>query len=199
MNYPKLLENTITQLAKLPGVGRRSAERMAFWLLDQGHDDVLRFSDDIVQLKEGLMFCSSCNHLSDHEQCTICLNPERDHSIVCVVEDPKDVLAIEKSGCYKGLYHVLLGTISPGDGRGPEHLKIRQLLDRVAHKGVQEVVLATDPDNNGEMTELYLMKQLKPMGVKVSRIGLGIPVGGSLEFADMSTLSMSLTARRTIE
>ncbi|MCB9721512.1 MAG: recombination protein RecR [Candidatus Omnitrophica bacterium] len=197
--YPRLLENVITQLSKLPGVGRRSAERMAFWLLDQDAAEVRHIADDLVQLKAGLRCCRRCNHLSDQELCAVCNDSGRDQKTICVVEDPKDVLAIEKSGAYRGVYHVLLGTISPGDGRGPEQLKVQHLLDRVGQEGTQEVVLATDPDSDGEMTALYLTKQLKPLGVKVSRIGLGIPVGGSLEFADLSTLTMSLNARRTIE
>ncbi|MGE0267480.1 MAG: recombination mediator RecR [Candidatus Omnitrophota bacterium] len=199
MSYPKLLENLITQLAKLPGVGRRSAERMAFWFLDQDKEAVEQFAHDMLQLKEGLKCCSRCNHLSDHETCSICLDPSRDRKTVCVVEDPKDVIAIEKSGSFRGVYHVLLGTISPSDGRGPEDLKIQHLMDRLAAEGIMEVVIATDPDNDGEMTALYLLKQLKPTGVRISRIGFGIPVGGSLEFADISTLSMSLSARRVFE
>lgn len=198
-SYPQLLENVISQLSKLPGVGRRSAERMAFWLLDQEAEEVKAIAHDMVRLKEGLRCCRRCNHLTDQELCSICTDPGRDQKTICVVEDPKDVLSIEKSGAYRGVYHVLLGTISPGDGRGPEHLKVQHLLDRVGKEGTQEVVLATDPDSDGEMTALYLTKQLKPLGVKVSRIGLGIPIGGSLEFADLSTLTMSLNARRVIE
>ncbi|MBZ0166351.1 MAG: recombination mediator RecR [Candidatus Omnitrophica bacterium] len=198
-SYPRLLENVIDQLSKLPGVGRRSAERMAFWLLEREAAEVEHIAHDLVQLKQGLRCCRRCNHLSDQDLCTICQDPGRDQSVICVVEDPKDVIAIEKSGSYGGLYHVLLGTISPGDGRGPEHLKVQQLLDRVGSENLTEVVLATDPDSDGEMTALYLTKQLKPLGVKITRIGLGLPIGGSLEFADISTLSMSLTARRVIE
>lgn len=199
MAYPKLLENLIAQLVKLPGVGRRSAERMAFWFLDQEKEAVEQFARDMLALKDGLKCCSRCNHLSDHEICSICLDSSRDQKTVCVVEDPKDVIAIEKSGSYRGVYHVLLGTISPGDGRGPEDLKIQHLLDRLTAEGIKEVVIATDPDNDGEMTALYLLKQLKPTGVRISRIGFGIPVGGSLEYADISTLSMSLSARRVFE
>lgn len=198
-SYPRLLENVIDQLSKLPGVGRRSAERMAFWLLEREAAEVEHIAHDLVQLKQGLRCCRRCNHLSDQDFCTICQDPGRDQAVICVVEDPKDVIAIEKSGSYRGLYHVLLGTISPGDGRGPEHLKVQQLLDRVGTENLAEVVLATDPDSDGEMTALYLTKQLRPLGVKITRIGLGLPIGGSLEFADISTLSMSLTARRVIE
>lgn len=199
MAYPKLLENLIAQLVKLPGVGRRSAERMAFWFLDQDRESVEQFARDMLRLKEGLKCCSRCNHLSDHDICYVCLDLSRDQKLVCVVEDPKDVIAIEKSGSYRGVYHVLLGTISPSEGRGPEDLKIQHLVERLDAEGIKEVVIATDPDSDGEMTALYLLKQLKPTGVRVSRIGVGLPVGGSLEYADVSTLSMSLNARRIFE
>ena len=199
MSYPRLIEELITHLVKLPGIGRRSAERIAFWFLDHSQEDAAGLANAVLALKEGLRFCQKCNHLSEQTLCPICADLTRDQKTICVVEDPKDVIAIEKSGVYKGAYHVLLGTISPTDGRGPEDLKINQLLERVRQDGIQEVILATDPDNDGEMTALYLMKQLKPTGVKVSRIGLGLPVGGSLEYADLSTLSMSLTARREIK
>lgn len=199
MSYPKLIENLIAQFSKLPGIGRRSAERMVFWLLNNPQEEAQVLAESIVKLKEGLMFCRLCNNLSDTEICRICTDTTRDEKTICVVETPKDLLAIERTGAFKGCYHVLLGTIAPAEGRGPEDLKIHQLLDRVATQDIQEVVIATDPDNEGEMTALYLMKALKPCGVKISRIGLGIPVGSSLEFADLSTLSMSLASRREIK
>ena len=198
MAYPQILEKLIEQLGQLPGVGRRSAERMALWLLNAPETDAKSLAEGILKLREKLTFCRECNHLSDTEICMICMDSSRDNSIVCVVENPKDLIAIEKSGLYRGLYHVLLGTINPSEGRGPEDIKIGQLLGRVAKDKPKEVIIATDPDNEGEMTALYLTKQLKPLGVKISRIGLGIPVGSTVEFADISTLSMSLTARREI-
>lgn len=198
MAYPKLIENLINHFSKLPGVGRRSAERMAFWFLDHPAEEAEALAQSIVDLKRGLMFCTQCNHLSDKELCTICEDTGRDRTTVCVVEDPKDVIAIEKSGSYKGAYHVLLGTINPSEGRGPEDLKIQHLLSRIDAGGIKEVIIATDPDNTGEMTALYLTKQLKPLKVKVSRIGFGLPVGSAVEYADISTLSMSLLARREI-
>lgn len=198
MAYPKLIENLITKFSKLPGIGRRSAERVAFWLLNHTKEDARALAKSIVDLKEGLMFCRVCNNLSDTEICLVCSDTARDDKTICVVESPKDVLAIEQSGSYKGHYHVLLGTIAPADGIGPEDLKISQLINRVKTQKIEEVVIATDPDNEGEMTALYLIKQLKPLGVKVSRISVGIPMGGSLEYADMSTLGMSLTTRREI-
>ena len=198
MSYPRLIEQLIEHLTKLPGIGRRSAERMAFWFLDHSVEDAEGLANAILSLKEGLRFCQTCNHLSENVMCPICADVTRDHKTICVVEDPKDVIAIEKSGAYRGMYHVLLGTISPSEGRGPEDLKIHHLLRRVREEGVHEVVIATDPDNDGEVTALYLTKQLKETGVKISRIGLGLPVGSTLEFADLSTLSMSLNARREL-
>lgn len=199
MHYPKLIENLIDQLTRLPGVGRRSAERMVFWFLDQNKEDVANFAKAVVDLKEGLRFCQECNTLSDQMICPICLDASRDQGLVCVVEDPKDVIAIEKTGQFKGVYHVLLGTISPGDGRGPDDIKIQHLQQRVEKGGVREVILATDPDNEGEMTALFLTRLLRPAGIKISRIGLGLPMGGAVEYADISTLGMSLRARREVE
>lgn len=198
MAYPKLIENLIGQFSKLPGIGRRSAERMVFWVLNHPREEAQALAESILKLKDGLRFCRLCNNLSDTEICLICSDAGRDEATVCVVEDPKDVLAIERTGSYRGHYHVLLGAIAPAEGRGPEDLKISQLLYRISSQNIREVVIATDADNEGEMTALYLAKQLKPTGVKLSRIGLGIPVGSSLEFADLSTLSMSLKARREI-
>jgi recombination protein RecR len=198
MAYPKLIENLIERLSRLPGIGQRSAERIVFWLLNQPKEEARALAESIVGLKEGLMFCRICNNLSDTEICLICSDTARDDKTICVVENPKDLLAIERSGSFKGHYHVLLGTISPADGCGPEDLKIAQLISRVASREIEEVVIATDPDNEGEMTSLYLIRELRPLGVKVSRISVGIPMGSSLEFADMSTLGMSLTTRREI-
>ncbi|HNV24193.1 MAG TPA: recombination mediator RecR [Candidatus Omnitrophota bacterium] len=198
MNYPKLIENLMEQLCKLPGVGRRSAERMAFWLLDNPREESHELAQKIIRLKEGLMFCKICNNLSDTDICPICSSDARDKTIICVVENPKDLLAIEKTGAFKGLYHVLLGTIAPAEGRGPESLKIAELLNRVKTEGIKEIIIATDPDNEGEMTALYLTKQLKLLNVKISRIGFGLPLGGAVEYADASTLSVSVSSRREI-
>jgi len=196
--YPKLIENLIEQLVKLPGVGRRSAERMVYWFLKQSNEDVKAFANSVVQLKEGLRFCRRCNNLSEADICLVCADANRDQKMMCVVESPKDLLAIERTGSFKGLYYVLLGVISPAEGRGPEDLNIQKLLMRVREEGITEVVIATDPDTEGEMTALHLTRELKASGTRVSRIGLGIPVGSSLEFADLSTLSMSMSSRRTL-
>lgn len=198
MAYPKLIANLIEKFSRLPGIGPRSAERIAFWLLNHTREEAMALAKSIVALKEGLMSCRVCNNLSDTEICLVCSDTGRDDKIVCVVENPKDLLAIERSGSFKGQYHVLLGTISPAEGCGPEDIKIKQLIERVRGQQIQEVVIATDPDHEGEMTALYLTKQLKTLGVKVSRISVGLPMGSSLEFADMSTLGMSLTTRREI-
>ena len=183
---------------KLPGVGRRSAERMVFWILNNPKDHAQAMADGIVRLKEGLGFCKICNNLSETEICMICSDTGRDEFTLCVVESPKDLLAIERTGSYRGHYHVLLGAMSPADGRGPAELRIPLLINRVTAQNIREVVIATDPDTEGEMTALYITKELRSTGVKVSRIGLGIPVGSSLEYADLSTLAMSLNSRRQI-
>ncbi|MCK5580798.1 MAG: recombination protein RecR [Candidatus Omnitrophica bacterium] len=198
MSYPRLVQNLIEQLTQLPGVGRRSAERMVFWFLDNSAEQSREFSESIIRLKEGLMFCKECNNLSESEVCLICENPARDHKTICVVEDHKHLLAIEKTGMYKGLYHVLLGPISPAEGRGPDDLKVHTLINRVRAGDVKEVVIATDPDTEGEMTAIHLTNELKPLGVKVSRIGVGIPMGSSVEYVDASTLAMSMISRREI-
>lgn len=198
MSYPKLIENVIENLNKLPGIGRRSAERMVFWMLNQSIDDVRGLSDSMTLLKEGLRVCRRCNNLSEEDSCRVCRDVTRNRKTVCVVESPKDLLAIEKSGAFKGVYHVLLGSISPAEGRGPEDLKIQHLLNRIEAEKPEEIIIATDADNEGEMTALFLAKQLKPLNVKVTRIGLGLPVGSSVEFSDMSTLGMSLMSRREV-
>ncbi|MBI3601862.1 MAG: recombination protein RecR [Candidatus Omnitrophica bacterium] len=197
--YPKLIENLLEQLNKLPGVGRRSAERMVFWMLGQNIKEVKAIANAMVQLKEGLRFCVSCNHLAETELCLICADLNRDHKTICVVESPQDLLAIERTGSFRGVYYVLLGNISPTEGRGPEDLKISKLINRIKEEGIKEVVIATDPDTEGEMTALYIVKELKPIGVKLSRIGLGIPVGSAVEYADLSTLAMSLNSRRPVD
>lgn len=196
--YPSLIEKMIASFSKFPGVGRRSAERITFWLLTQKREDAEELAQNIINLKEGMTFCRKCKNFSDQDICMICRDEQRDQSVICVVENPKDVLAIEKTGSYRGLYHVLLGNISPSEGRGPEHLQIQQLFNRLKSESIKEIVIATDPDNEGEMTALYLIKQLKVYPLKVSRIGMGLPVGGAVEYSDMSSLSAALDARREV-
>ncbi len=198
MAYPRLIENLIEQLTKLPGIGRRSAERVVFWILDNPPEKANSLAKSIMELKEGLKFCRLCNNLSETEICMICSDVQRDDKMLCVVESPKDLLAIERTGSFRGVYHVLLGTISPAEGRGPDDLKIQQLINRITTQNVREVVIATDPDTDGEMTALFLTKELKSSGAKISRIGLGIPVGSSVEYSDLSTLTMSINSRRQV-
>lgn len=198
MAYPKLIEDLIDRFSRLPGVGKRSAERMVFWLLNHSYDDAKGLSDAIINLKDGLKFCRICNNLCETEICMICSDTSRDSSIVCVVEEPKDLLAIERSGSFNGMYHVLLGNISPTEGRGPDSIRIQQLVNRAGSEDIKEVVIATDPDNEGEMTALYIVRQLSSLPVKVSRIGVGLPMGSAVEFADISTLGMSLRSRREV-
>ena len=198
MGYPKLIENLIDRLVKLPGIGRRSAERMVFWLLNHSHQEAKGLAESILDMKEGLRFCRICNNLCETEICMICSDSSRDNSTICVIEEPKDLLAIERSGSFNGVYHVLLGNISPNEGRGPDSIRIYQLINRVKSQGIKEVVIATDPDNEGEMTSLYIIQQLKPLGIKISRIGVGLPMGSAVEHADISTLGMSLRSRREI-
>ena len=197
--YPKLIENLIERLTKLPGIGRRSAERIVYWMLAQDAKDVKALADSIQQLKEGLRFCKQCNHLSEQELCLVCADSNRDRKMICVVESPKDLLAIERSGSYRGIYYVLLGNISPSEGRGPDDLNIAKLISRIKDEGIAEVVIATDPDAEGEMTALYLGKELKSLGVRISRIGLGLPVGSAVEYVDISTLAMSINSRRLVD
>lgn len=199
MAYPRLIENLIERLTKLPGIGRRSAERIVFWMLEHPKDDVAGLCGDIMKLKENLTFCRICNNFSETEVCMICSDTKRRDDMICVVENPKDVLAIEKTGQYDGGYHVLLGSISPADGKGPEELRINQLVNRVKTQNVKEVILATDADTEGETTALFIIDRLKDFKVKVSRIGVGIPMGSAVEYADLSTLGMSLNSRREIQ
>lgn len=189
------LERLVEQLQHLPGVGHKSAQRMAFYLLgatDQAAADLISAVKDA---REKIHECKVCCNLTDKELCPVCSAPERDHSTICVVEDPRDVMALERTREYKGLYHVLHGTISPMDGIGPDQLRIKQLLLRVGEPEVQEVIMATNPTVEGEATAMYLSKLLQPFEIKVTRLAYGIPVGGDLEYADEVTLRRSLEGR----
>lgn len=196
--YPDLIENLIQWLVKLPGIGRRSAERLAFYILQAPREEVKNLAQSIWEVKKNIRFCSICNNLSQQSECNICNNPKRDKSICCVVEEPSDVTVLEKTGIFSGVYHVLLGSISPLEGKGPADIKVDSLIQRIKQNQIKEVVIATDSDIEGEATALYLSKQLKPLGVKISRIGVGIPAGSNLEFADATTLARALEGRREI-
>ena len=195
--YARPLLRLLEALEKLPGIGPRSAERIAFYLLRTSREEARALAQAITDVKERLRFCHVCYNLSEEERCVICEDPSRDASVLCVVEEPKDVLAIEKTGTFHGLYHVLLGAIAPLDGIGPELLKIDALLARLGGD-VQEVIVATDADKDGETTAAYLSKLLRPRGIKLTRIASGIPVGSHLEYADQATLARALEGRREL-
>jgi len=196
MRYPEPIARLINQLERLPGIGPRTAQRLAFYLLKRPKEDVLALARAIVEAKEKIGYCSVCYNLSDTDPCAICRDESRDSTLLCVVEDPRDVVAIEKTREYRGHYHVLHGVISPMEGIGPDDLKIKGLLQRLASGSFKEVILATNPDVEGEATAMYLARLLKPLGVKITRIAHGLPVGGELEFVDEVTLSRAVEGRR---
>jgi recombination protein RecR len=198
MVYPEPIARLVEELCKLPGVGPKTAQRLAFHLLYAPADEVRSLADAMVQARESVRTCSLCQNLTDRDPCRICEDPGRDRRVILVVEQPKDVVALERTHEYRGLYHVLHGSISPMTGVGPEDLKVEPLLARVKSGSVGEVVLATDPDVEGEATALYLARLLHPLGVKVTRIARGIPVGGDLDYADELTLVKALEGRREI-
>jgi len=196
--YTRSMHELIEYFKKLPGIGAKTAERFAFYVLKSSRDDMERFSLAIKKVKDSVKFCKKCGNLSETDICTICDNPRRDKTIICVVEEPKDLILIEKSGNYKGSYHVLFGSIAPLDGIGPEDLRIKELLKRVKEDKVKEVILATDSNAEGETTALYISKELKPFKIKISRIAYGIPVGENFEYIDQATLMKALEGRRTM-
>ncbi|TLM66559.1 MAG: recombination protein RecR [Actinobacteria bacterium] len=186
----------LEELERLPGVGPKSAQRIAYHLLRADEESARRLADAIVEVKQTVRFCTRCFNLAEEDLCAVCADPRRDASAVCVVEEPRDVVAIERTGEFRGVYHVLQGAISPIDGIGPEQLRVRELIARIGEGGVEEVVVATNPNVEGETTAVYLAKLIKPLGVRVTRIASGLPVGGDLEFADEVTLGRALEARR---
>jgi len=196
--YTDSIEKLIDNLIKLPGIGRRSAERIVNYILAASKDEVRNLSEAITRVKESVRFCRICNNLSESELCKICQDSRRQKDIICIVEKPSDVTAIEKVGIFNGVYHVLLGSISPLEGKGPSDLKIEGLLARIKENNVKEIIIATDADTEGETTAIYLTKLIKPLGASLSRIGLGLPVGSNLEYADSTTLSKALESRRAI-
>lgn len=196
--YTESIEKLIEKLIKLPGIGKRSAERIVGYILNASKEEIKALSEAISRAKENVRFCRTCNNLSEQEFCKICQDNRRRKDIVCIVEKPSDVTAIEKAGVFNGVYHVLLGSISPLEGRGPGDLKIDSLINRIKVDSVKEIIIATDFDTEGETTALYLAKLIKPLGVKLTRISVGIPMGSNLEYADTTTLSKSLESRREI-
>ncbi|MEI6221086.1 MAG: recombination mediator RecR [Actinomycetes bacterium] len=197
--YEGAIQDLIDELGRLPGIGPKSAQRIAFHIIQSERVDVTRLADVLRTVKERVKFCIECGNISEEDLCRICRDPRRDGSLICVVEESKDVMAIEKTREFRGKYHVLGGAISPIDGVGPENLRIRELMARLADTNIQELIIATDPNLEGEATASYLIRQIKPLGIKVSRLASGLPVGGDLEYADEVTLGRAFEGRRTVE
>ena len=197
--YEGIIQDLIDELGRLPGVGPKSAQRIAFHIIQSDRVDVTRLAEILKTVKQRVKFCTTCGNISEEELCRICKDPRRDNSSICVVEESKDVLAIEKTREFKGKYHVLGGAISPIDGIGPESLRIKELMTRLAQTQINEVIIATDPNLEGEATATYLTRLIKPLGVKVSRLASGLPVGGDLEYADEITLGRAFEGRRSYD
>ena len=197
-HYPEPFARLIEALQRLPGIGPKTAQRLTFFLLKRPLDEVRELSEAILAVKEKISHCRSCFNVTDEDPCRICADPARDARALCVVEEPNDLLAMERTGEFRGRYHVLLGALSPLDGIGPEDLKVRELLARLETGETTEVILATNPNVEGEATAIFLAKLLRPLGVRVTRIARGLPVGGDLEYADQVTLSKALEGRREI-
>ncbi|MCD8502576.1 MAG: recombination mediator RecR [Bacillaceae bacterium] len=198
MQYPEPISKLIEGFMRLPGIGPKTASRLAFFVLDMKEDDVLDFAKALVNAKRNLTYCNVCHNITDVDPCYICEDQKRDKSVICVVQDSKDVIAMEKMREYRGLYHVLQGAISPMDGVGPEDIKVPELLKRLHDETVEEIILATNPNIEGEATAMYISRLVKPTGIKVTRIAHGLPVGGDLEYADEVTLSRAIEGRREL-
>jgi len=196
--YPEPVARLIDALQRLPGIGPKTAQRLTFFLLKRPADEVRELSESLVAVKDKIVYCRTCFNVTDEDPCRLCDDPGRDARLLCVVEEPNDLLAMERTGEYRGRYHVLLGALSPLDGVGPDDLKVRELLARIEAGAVEEVILATNPNVEGEATALYLAKLLRPLVLRVTRIARGLPVGGDLEYADQVTLSKALEGRREI-
>ena len=202
--YAGPVQDLIDELGRLPGIGPKSAQRIAFHLLKLARPDAARLANAIVEAKDRVTFCSRCFNIAEgagdlDSQCSICLDDRRDASVLCVVEEPRDIVAVEKTGEFRGRYHVLQGAISPIEGVGPDQLRVKELLSRLEDERIQEIILCTNPNIEGEATALYLARLLKPMGLRVTRIASGLPVGGDLEYADELTLGRALEGRRVVE
>lgn len=198
MYYPEPITKLMDSFSKLPGIGPKTAARLAFFVLNMKDDDVLNFANALVNAKRELSHCSICGHITDQDPCAICQDTSRDNSIICVVQDPKDVIAMEKMKEFRGKYHVLHGAISPMDGIGPEDINVPDLINRLKDEEVEELILATNPNIEGEATAMYISRLVKPSGIRTTRIAHGLPVGGDLEYADEVTLSKALEGRRDV-
>jgi len=197
--YAGPVQDLIDELGRLPGVGPKSAQRIAFHLLKLPKEDAVRLATTITVAKERVSFCQTCFNISEGDRCGICTDDRRDSSVVCVVEEPRDIVAVEKTGEFKGRYHVLQGAISPIEGIGPDQLRVKELLARLEPEGIEEVILCTNPNIEGEATAMYLGRLMKPLGLKVTRIASGLPVGGDLEYADELTLGRAIEGRRDVD
>jgi recombination protein RecR len=197
--YAAPVQDLIDELGRMPGVGPKSAQRIAFHLLKLSREDALRLARAITEVKDKVSFCERCFNVSEGPQCGICADERRDPHLICVVEEPRDIVSVEKTHEFRGRYHVLLGAISPIEGIGPDQLKVKELLSRLEPEGVTEVILCTNPNIEGEATAMYLARLLKPLGIKVTRIASGLPVGGDLEYADELTLGRALEGRREVD
>jgi recombination protein RecR len=197
--FPVSMKALIEEFSKMPGIGPKSAQRLAFYVLRSPKADVQTLAGAIVKVKESVRFCGICNNLSDEETCEICKSHSRNKALLCVVEEPNDIITIERSGNFNGMYHVLLGSLSPLDGIGPSELKIDELLERVKKERFKEIIIATDFNTEGEATSLYLVRVLKGSGTKITRVAYGIPVGGDLEYADQATIAKAFEGRREIK
>ena len=198
MSLPESIQNLVEQFKRLPGIGAKSAQRLAFHVLKTPREDAERLCDAIREVKDRITYCSICNNITDIDPCAFCADSARDHRVICVVEEPQNVNVVEKTGGFRGMYHVLLGALSPLHGVGPDDLKIKGLLTRVDHGGVEEIILATNPTVEGEATAIYLARLFKPLGVRVTRIATGIPVGSDLEYADELTMGKAMEGRREV-
>ncbi len=197
--YAGPVQDLIDELGRLPGVGPKSAQRIAFHLLKLPKDDALRLATAIAVVKDKVAFCQTCFNISEGDRCGICNDPRRESTVVCVVEEPRDIVAVEKTGEFKGRYHVLQGAISPIEGIGPDQLRVKELLTRIEPEGIEEIILCTNPNIEGEATAMYLGRLIKPLGLKVTRIASGLPVGGDLEYADELTLGRAIEGRRDVD
>jgi recombination protein RecR len=197
--YTPVVQTLIDELGRLPGIGPKSAQRLAFHLLKVSSEDARRLADAILEAKAKVRFCERCFNVADAELCQICRDDRRESGVICVVEESRDIVAIERTGEFRGRYHVLLGAINPLEGVGPEHLKIRELLTRLDPESVSEVIVCTNPNTEGEVTAMYLARLLKPLGVRITRIASGLPVGGDLEYADELTLGRAIEGRRELD
>ncbi|MBK7363133.1 MAG: recombination protein RecR [Micavibrio sp.] len=198
MPYPQSMVELIEALAKLPGVGRRTAERFAFFILSTPREDAQKLAELLVRVNSQIHYCQECYNLSEAPVCRICADASRDHSVVCVVQEPKDVVAVERSGDFNGIYHVLMGALSPLEGIGPKDIRVKELVERLKKHDVKEVILGTTSDTEGDATSHYLLKQLKPLKIKLTRIAHGVPVGSALEFVDRAALSRAFRERQTV-